>query len=102
MDKFIVNTNKLLREIPYSIVEDKENYFHSLFFLIMRMLGFSIEVEILIIDGRIDAVVKTKENIYVVEFKINQIADKAIQHRLRIKDMRRNTAVINDQLLYLE
>ncbi len=83
IDKFIDYVNLLLREIPYSIVEDKENFYHSLFYLIMRIQGFSIDAEILTIDGRIDAIVKTDEHIYILEFKINQSAQKAIQ---QIKD----------------
>ncbi len=38
-----------------------------------------IEVEIETIIGRIDAVVKTETHIYIIEFKINQTAEKAIQ-----------------------
>ena len=49
----------------------------------MKLLGFNIDVEIKTIDGRIDAVVKTDTNIYIIEFKINQSAEKAIK---QIKD----------------
>ncbi len=37
----------------------------------------------LTIRGRIDAVVKTKNSIFIIEFKINQSAEKAIK---QIKD----------------
>ncbi len=78
IEQFIDYVNLLFKNIPYSIVEDKENYFHSLFYLIMKLVGFDIDAEILTIDGRIDAVVKTDDNIYVIEFKINQSAEQAI------------------------
>ena len=42
-------------------------------------MGYQIEAEILTIDGRIDAVVKTDDDIYIIEFKINQSAKKAIE-----------------------
>ncbi len=83
IDVFIKNVNILFKNISYNIIENKESYYHSLFFLIIKMVGFDIEVEIETIDGRIDAVVKTETNIYIIEFKINQTAEKAIQ---QIKD----------------
>ncbi|MEA3452230.1 MAG: AAA family ATPase, partial [Bacteroidota bacterium] len=79
IDKFIEYVNIMFRKIPYTILENKEKYFHSLFYLIIKILGFQIEAETLTIDGRIDAVVKTKSHIYIIEFKINQTAEKAIQ-----------------------
>jgi len=79
IDKFIDYINILFKNIPYSIVENKESYFHSLFFLVMKLVGFEIESELLTIDGRIDAVVKTDNNIFIIEFKIDQSAKKAIQ-----------------------
>ncbi len=78
-EKFIKYVNILYKGISYNIVEDKENYYHSLFYMIMKMLGFEIDVEIETIDGRIDAVVKTDDNIYIIEFKVNQSSDVAIE-----------------------
>ncbi|OQX96323.1 MAG: hypothetical protein B6I20_14555 [Bacteroidetes bacterium 4572_117] len=79
IDKFINNINILFKNIPYSIIEDKESYYHSLFYLMMKMTGYQIEAEILEIDGRVDAVVKSEDNICIIEFKINQTAKKAIE-----------------------
>ena len=79
IEKFIKYVNILFKGISYNIIEEKESYYHSLFFMIMKILGFDIEVEIETIDGRIDAIVKTETNIYIIEFKINQSAEKAIQ-----------------------
>ncbi len=78
IDNFIKNINIIFKNIPYTIVDDKEKYFHSLFYLIIKMLGFDIESEVITIDGRIDAVIKTENNIFILEFKINQSAKKAI------------------------
>ena len=82
-DKFLDLFQILLKGIVYPIVEVRESYFHSIFYLVAKMLGFYIDCEIMTIDGRIDAVVKTDERIYVMEFKtgntqkaIEQIRDK--------------------------
>jgi len=79
IQKFIAYLNVLFFNIPYTIIDEKEKYFHSLFYMVMKLVGFNIESEILTIDGRIDAVVKTDNHIYIIEFKINQSASKAIE-----------------------
>ncbi len=95
IELFIKYLNILLKNISYNIVDsDRENYFHSMFFLIMKMIGFNIEVEIETIDGRIDAVIKTETNIYIIEFKANQTAKKAIE---QIKDKKYALKYANDK-----
>jgi hypothetical protein len=79
IEKFIGHINTLFRNIPYTLIEEKEKYFHSIFYMVMKLVGFKIESEILTIDGRIDAVVKSEDEIYIIEFKINQSADIAIK-----------------------
>lgn len=79
MNKFISLINILFKNIPYTLIEEKENFFHSLFYMVMKLIGYKIESEILTIDGLIDAVIKTDQKIYIIEFKIDQSAEKAIQ-----------------------
>ena len=79
MEKFIGHINTLFRNIPYTLIDEKEKYFHSIFYMVMKLVGFKIESEILTIDGRIDAVVKSEKAIYIIEFKINQSAEIAIR-----------------------
>ncbi len=79
IEKFIEYINELFKNIPYSIVERSEKYFHSLFYLVIKLIGYEIDTEVLTIDGRIDAVVTTDDNIFIIEFKINQSAEKAIK-----------------------
>jgi hypothetical protein len=45
--------------------------------------GTPADMEILTSDGRIDMVVRTRDKIYIMEFKCNQSAEKAIK---QIKD----------------
>jgi hypothetical protein len=79
IEEFIENLNILFENIPYTLLDRKEKYFHSLFLLVIRIIGFVIDTELLTIRGRIDAVVKTKNSIFIIEFKINQSAEKAIE-----------------------
>lgn len=88
IDKFITLCSDLLKGVAYPLVEKKEAYFHSLFYLIMKMIGFDIECEVINIDGRIDAVVRTQTHIYIIEFKLDsaenalkQIKEKGYHHK---------------------
>jgi len=83
IEELIENLNYLFAKIPYTLIEKSEKYFHSLFYLVIKIIGYIIETEVLTIKGRIDAVVKTEDRIFIIEFKINQSAQAAIQ---QIKD----------------
>ena len=78
IEDFIEYINTLFSNIPYNLIDRKEKYFHSLFYLVLKIIGYNVETEILTIKGRIDAVVRTDDNIYILEFKIDQSAQKAI------------------------
>jgi hypothetical protein len=78
IDKFLSLFRSLLKGIAYPIAEVHENYFHSIFYLVVKMLGFYIDCEVLTIDGRIDAVVQTSRALYIMEFKTGN-TEKAIE-----------------------
>lgn len=83
IEKFIELINVLFKGISYTITDSKEKYFHSIFYIVVKLLGFTIDTEILTIDGRIDAVILTDNNIYIIEFKAGLDAKKALK---QIKD----------------
>jgi hypothetical protein len=69
--------------IPYDITERKEKYYQTIFFTVFKLLGAAVETETRTATGRIDAVVKTPERIYLFEFKLGGTAEDALQ---QIKD----------------
>jgi len=77
IDKFIELLKVTSKNVTYPNIEDSEKYFHSIFYLVLKLLGFNIESEVMTIDGRIDAVIHTETTIYVIEFKIGD-AQKAL------------------------
>jgi hypothetical protein len=79
IEKFIELINNLFKGISYIIADNKEKYFRSIFYIIVKMLGFTIETEIMTIDGRIDVVITTDKYIYIIEFKAGQDAKTAIE-----------------------
>jgi len=66
-------------QIPYTIQIGDEKYYQTIFYLIFKMLGADIVVEQPTNIGRIDAVLQTKEYCFIIEFKINATAQKALK-----------------------
>ncbi|MFW6306179.1 MAG: AAA family ATPase [Bacillota bacterium] len=67
--------------IPKSL-EEREHYYHSIFYLAGVLFSdnnLNVYSEILTSEGRIDMLVETEENIFIIEFKCNQSAEKAVK-----------------------
>jgi hypothetical protein len=56
-----------------------EGYYHSLFYLILKLLGTSISCKIETNRGRIDAILHTADHIYVLEFKMGKASSALAQ-----------------------
>ncbi len=88
VDQVVALLKSLFAGIAYPInaqasdpIEAKERYFHSIFFTIVKLLGFHIDPEVLTYDGRIDAVIQTDALIYILEFKVGKAANALRQIR---------------------
>ncbi|MFH0734972.1 MAG: AAA family ATPase [bacterium] len=69
LENFIDIIKSLIAGIPYQLHIPKEAYYHSLFYLIMELMGIEIDMEVSTSKGRIDGVVEFENNIYILEFK---------------------------------
>lgn len=70
----------IFKNIPNQLFKAKsEFYYHSLIYLVFFYLGEYIESEINTNDGRLDAVVKTSNHIYIIEFKLDENAQIALE-----------------------
>lgn len=78
IDGFMKRLCALLADSSYEIVGEAEKYFQNVFYLIFKLIGFYTEVERRTSDGRMDAVVKTPQHIYVFEFKVDKPAKEAL------------------------
>ncbi len=80
IEKIISIINSLFKSIPSHIfIKEKEAYYHSVVFLVFQYLGQFINAEVNTSDGRIDAVVQTDTHLYVLEFKLDESAQAAMQ-----------------------
>ncbi len=65
--------------IPYEIfIANQEAYYHSLIYITFQFLGNYAEAEVSTNKGRIDAVVHTPTDIYLLEFKLDESAEAAL------------------------
>ena len=78
-EDFMKRLESLFADGNYQIIGDAEKYFHNAVYIIFKMLGFYVDVEHVTSDGRIDLLLKTKDYIYILEFKINESAEAALQ-----------------------
>lgn len=59
-----------------------ENFYHAVIYLVFNLLGVKMKAEVAIREGRIDAVVEGKKDIYLFEFKKNLKPEAAIQQMI--------------------
>lgn len=78
-ERFMQRMATMLSDTDYRIVGDAELYFQNAFYLISKMLGFYTEVERTTSDGRMDMVIKTRDYIYIMEFKLDGTPQEALR-----------------------
>ena len=68
-----------LAGFPYDIHHNSEAFFQAILYTIFNMLNFTIRAEARTARGRVDLLVSTKTTIFVMELKIDQNAEKALE-----------------------
>jgi len=67
-----------LESISWEISSEKEKYFQTAIYVMLRTLGVDCEAEVSTVCGRVDAVIETAEYVYVIEFKLGESSDAAM------------------------
>lgn len=76
---FLIRLKTFLSDIPYDLSKNKpEVYFENNIYIILKLMGFTVETEYRTSAGRIDLLVKTRGYIYVMELKLNGTAEEAL------------------------
>jgi hypothetical protein len=73
----------LFASIPYDLHVNREAYYHSIFFAVLQATGGEVFAEAHTDKGRIDAVLKTRDTIYVIEFKLGSVEEALSQLKAR-------------------
>jgi len=76
---FMERLQVFFADMPYELNNKNEKHYQAIFYVIFTLMGQYVQTEVRSSKGRADAVVKTKDFIYVFEFKLNGTAEEAIQ-----------------------
>ncbi len=80
LDRFFHELRAFLASIPYHLrTSNEEVHYQGIFYLICRAMNAAITVEEPTNIGRIDAVVRCPDRIYIFEFKINRSKEEVLK-----------------------
>lgn len=80
--EFIQLLSSFLTDIPNQLhryVSKYENYYHTIFYCLTKLIGLDVQAEYSTSDGFIDMLVKTAKYIYIIELKVNGTAEDAME-----------------------
>ena len=78
MDEALRLLQTFLSTVPYCDNTDYEGHYQQMLYVIFTLLGFYVDVEVHTPKGRVDVVLRTANTLYVMELKLNQSAEAAI------------------------
>ena len=93
VEGFMTRLQAIFADGSYTVQGDREVYFQNCMAVILKMLGFYVEVERTTSDGRIDVTIQTRDYVYIMELKRNGTADEAIR---QIREKRYADAFLAD------
>ncbi len=79
LQTFMALFQSFLADIDYSLHLPYEKYYQTIFFVVFKLIGASIEAESRTNEGRIDAYIRTEKTVFIFEFKLNKGARKAVR-----------------------
>ena len=79
VDEMLEHMKVFFAQVPNTITLKNEKYYQTIFFTVFKVLGAAINVEVSTNTGRIDAVVKSEQNIFIFEFKLRGSAEDALR-----------------------
>ena len=79
IDAFMERLKVFFAGMPYELSENTERHYQAIFYVVFTLMGQFVETEVRSARGRADAVVKTKDFIFVFEFKLNGTAEEALK-----------------------
>jgi hypothetical protein len=85
VDAFMTRLRAFFADFPYELNDKTERHYQVIFYLVFKLMGQFIQVEVKSAKGRSDAVVTTEDRVYVFEFKLagTTAGDAAIEEALR-------------------
>ena len=78
IESCLERTRSFFASIPHDLENKTEKHYQTIFYLLFRLMGQYVDVEVKSAIGRADVVLKLSDAIYVFEFKYNGTPDEAL------------------------
>jgi Holliday junction resolvase-like predicted endonuclease len=81
IDGFMNNMRAFYASIPYELTDNRDKDEQFIFYILVTLMGQFVQAEVKTSAGQADAVIKTADTIYVLEFKManHDTAEKALE-----------------------
>ena len=79
IEGFMERLQSFLSACPYELEPEQERHFQSVMFILTSLCGYYVDIESHTNKGRMDMTIKTKDYIYIFEFKFNKSAEEALR-----------------------
>lgn len=79
IESFLTRIQAFFADFSYELNAKTERHYQVVFYLVFKLMGQFTQAEVRSARGRADAVVGTKDYIYVFEFKLDGSAEAALQ-----------------------
>lgn len=78
IEQCLVRTRSFFSSIPYDLENHREKHYQTIFYLLFRLMGQYVDVEVKNAIGRADVVIKMPDTVYVFEFKVDGTPEEAL------------------------
>ena len=78
IESCLERTRAFFASIPHDLENKTEKHYQTIFYLLFRLMGQYVDVEVKSAIGRADAVLKLQDAIYVFEFKYDGTPEEAL------------------------
>ncbi|MEI7580235.1 MAG: AAA family ATPase [bacterium] len=75
---FVGAIQTFFAQVPYKLHIEAEKFYHALVFALSKGLGLVVQCEVVTSLGQIDMIVQNRDTVFVIEFKLNVPAEKAL------------------------
>lgn len=77
-DSLIRRLQSFFADIPYELIRNLELHYQNVLYILFKLIGFYTQAEYHTSEGRIDLLLETDKYVYVMEFKLDGNAEKAV------------------------
>jgi hypothetical protein len=79
IEAFLKKLKIFFSDVPYDMTSRYESYYQIILYILFKLMGFYIKAEYRTSNGRIDLLLQTNTDTYIIELKVNGTAQQALE-----------------------